>query len=175
MSTSIMFLQFFIQFLGRDKDDGVRRSAVSGKKVISKRVGGICDHLFLSCSFVLDTKIKSSFLWCRFCWNLTNQRRTRPQKTNAMNCWSSWMLVLTDGGQDCWRQKEWTIKVIECYSWLMLSSLLVHGIRKQMKELFSSKIISPYFLCFCYWWWMYNIVKLDSWVSKLELGRTIYY
>lgn len=33
----LCFTNFFvwIQFLGRDKDDGVRRSAVSGKKVLN--------------------------------------------------------------------------------------------------------------------------------------------
>lgn len=37
-----MFLIHFIQFLGRDKDDSVRRSAVSGKKVFPLSLFGPC-------------------------------------------------------------------------------------------------------------------------------------
>lgn len=34
--------------------------------------------------------------WYRFCWSLINQRRTRPQKVNELNCWNSWMQVMID-------------------------------------------------------------------------------
>lgn len=33
----------------------------------------------------------------RFCWNLTNQRKTKQRKTEEMNCWNSWTLALTNG------------------------------------------------------------------------------
>lgn len=55
-----------LQFLGRDKDDGVRRSAVSGKKV--KAVGPLQFSLLAMFSCLLDAFIYflNRFLLCRF-------------------------------------------------------------------------------------------------------------
>lgn len=100
MVVTLLFYHF--QFLGRDKeDDGVRRSAVSGKKV----------RLFANLiKWSLEWSIKEMFCvfgsWicylyfvvciCRFCWSLINRRRTKPPKVNELNCWNSWMLVMID-------------------------------------------------------------------------------
>lgn len=106
-STSIPVTSLFyeFQFLRRHKEeDGVRRSAVSGKKVrlFANLIKGPLKWSIEQMMCVFG--FRDSLLIYFVVWigidsveaSLINRRRTRPQKVNELNCWNSWMLVMID-------------------------------------------------------------------------------
>jgi len=83
-------VSFMIQFLNRDKDDGERRSAVSGKKVslrLSLGLSNITPYTTIFC--FLFSLPSSDVFGYRFCWRLTSPKRTKLQRAKEMNCLSS--------------------------------------------------------------------------------------
>lgn len=89
---SEIFLHLLLQLLARDKEDGVRRSAVSGKKVG-----------FFFCQMLIGSKSQISlnvyFALTRFYWSLIKQRKTKWQRPTAVSCSNFWMRVMIDQPQ----------------------------------------------------------------------------
>lgn len=95
-------LFWFIQFLGRDKDDGVRRSAVSGKKV-----GFPCLVLWAILKMEQSSYI---FVYLRFFFFFVDSVETWQDK----------------GGQGGRKQKKWIAEIFECQLWLISCSSISH-------------------------------------------------